>query len=80
MKPKTVLVNTPAAVATRYVAYRLKPPAATATYNRPVPTRKPPSAAKSWARPEQDAPGHGQVRPKRFAAVRSKRFGPSAEA
>lgn len=29
MKPKTVLVNTPASVAIRYVAYRRKPPAAT---------------------------------------------------
>ncbi|GGT49104.1 hypothetical protein GCM10010256_01650 [Streptomyces coeruleorubidus] len=33
-----MLVNTPATVAARYVAYRLKPPAATAAYNRAEPT------------------------------------------
>ncbi|GAA1903811.1 hypothetical protein GCM10009753_37730 [Streptantibioticus ferralitis] len=37
MKPKTVLVNTPAKVATRYVAYRRKPRTATAAYNRMPP-------------------------------------------
>ncbi|GED86767.1 hypothetical protein TNCT6_38520 [Streptomyces sp. 6-11-2] len=38
ISPNAVLVNTPAAVAARYVAYRLNPPAATAAYNRPAPT------------------------------------------
>src|SRR5215475_14428653 len=38
MRPNAVFVNTPAAVAVRYVAYRLNPPAATAAYNRPAPT------------------------------------------
>ncbi|GKQ37735.1 hypothetical protein ALMP_42710 [Streptomyces sp. A012304] len=33
-----MLVNTPAAVAARYVAYLLKPPTATAAYNRTEPT------------------------------------------
>ncbi|GEK03781.1 hypothetical protein TNCT1_60570 [Streptomyces sp. 1-11] len=33
-----MFVNTPAAVAALYVAYRLNPPVATAAYNRPAPT------------------------------------------
>ncbi|GGW52508.1 hypothetical protein GCM10010340_33870 [Streptomyces griseoloalbus] len=33
-----MLVNTPAAVAARYDAYRRKPPTATARYSRPEPT------------------------------------------
>src|SRR5690606_12996271 len=36
--PNTVLVNTPAAVAARYDAYRRNPRAATARYNRAEPT------------------------------------------
>ncbi|GGP58077.1 hypothetical protein GCM10010247_33520 [Streptomyces calvus] len=39
-----MLVNTPAAVAARYDAYRRKPPTATARYNRAEPTPAPSSA------------------------------------